>query len=313
MSGIVTLGETMGLFAATSIGSLAHVEAFRLGIGGAESNVAIGLARLGATATWIGRVGPDEVGDLVRRELLAEGVGLRLTVDDSAHTGMMVKSRRTAQHSRVVYYRAGSAGSRLSPADIDSDLIAGADVLHITGITPALSPSAAAAVERALTVAVSASVPVSFDVNHRSALWSADEASVVYRSLAARATIVFAGLDEAMLLAEGDSAAELAAGIAALGPQEVVIKLGAAGCYGLIDGTPFLVPAVRVEAIDTVGAGDAFVAGYLAERSAGADARARLTTGVQAGAFACLGLGDWESLPTRSDLELLARDEPVQR
>jgi 2-dehydro-3-deoxygluconokinase len=313
VSGVVTLGETMGLFTASSIGSLTHAEQFRLGIGGAESNVAIGLARLGTASTWIGRVGADEVGDLILRELRAEGVSLRATTDAAAQTAVMVKNRRTAHTTRVLYYRAASAGSRLSPEDIDAGLIAEADVLHITGITPALSKSAAAAVSHAIDLAESAGVPVSFDVNHRTALWSVARASEVYRSLAARATIVFAGLDEAAMLSEGSSAADFAVGIAALGASEVMIKLGRDGCFALIDGHTFTVPAIPVDAIDTVGAGDAFVAGYLAERCAGAVPMARLQTGVEAGAFACLGLGDWESLPTRGDLALLARDEPVER
>jgi 2-dehydro-3-deoxygluconokinase len=313
VSGVVTLGETMGLFTASSIGSLTHAEQFRLGIGGAESNVAIGLARLGTASTWIGRVGADEVGDLILRELRAEGVSLRATTDAAAQTAVMVKNRRTAHTTRVLYYRAASAGSRLSPEDIDAGLIAEADVLHITGITPALSESAAAAVSHAIDLAESAGVPVSFDVNHRTALWSVARASEVYRSLAARATIVFAGLDEAAMLSDGSSAADFAVGIAALGASEVMIKLGREGCFALIDGHPFTVPAIPVYAIDTVGAGDAFVAGYLAERCAGALPMARLQTGVEAGAFACLGLGDWESLPTRGDLALLARDEPVER
>jgi 2-dehydro-3-deoxygluconokinase len=313
VSGIVTLGETMGLFAATAIGSLTHVDTFRLGIGGAESNVAIGLSRLGTPATWIGRVGSDEIGELVLRELRAEGVELVITVDKEAPTGLMVKSRRTAKHTRVVYHRASSAGSRLSSSDFGEHHIAGANGLHVTGITPALSRSAAAAVDRAVELATVAGVAVSFDVNHRSALWPAATASIAYRSLAERATVVFAGLDEARMISDGDSPEELAAGIAALGPTEVIIKLGEKGCYALIDGTEYSVAAVPIDAVDTVGAGDAFVAGYLAERSAGAPVLARLETAVHAGAFACLGIGDWESLPTRADLELLARTEPVDR
>lgn len=315
MTGVVTLGETMGLFSAASIGALSHVDSFRLGMGGAESNVAIGLARLGVAATWIGRVGADEVGDLVRRELLAEGVALRMRVDDTAPTGMMVKNRRTANHTRVLYYRAGSAGSHLAPEDVDADLVGGADILHVTGITPALSASAAAAIDRAIDVAHEAGVPVSFDVNHRSALWSTDRASGVYRSIAARASIVFAGLDEARMLVDDDNddAPRLASAIAALGPREVIVKLGHRGCHALIDGASFTVPAIRVDVVDTVGAGDAFVAGYLAERLGGSPPEARLATAVQAGAFACLGLGDWESLPTRSDLALLTREDPVDR
>lgn len=313
MSGVVTLGETMGLFAATSPGALAHVDGFRLGIGGAESNVAIGLARLGTPATWIGRVGADELGDLVRREIRAEGVDVVAITDPGAATGLMIKSARTPAHTRVRYYRSASAGSRLSPDDLDPELIARADIVHVTGITPALSASAAATVDRALDLARDAGIPVSFDVNHRSALWDADRAALVYRSIAARATIVFAGLDEAGMLADGSDAAELARGIAALGPAQVVIKLGADGCHALLDGATFDVRAIPVVPVDTVGAGDAFVAGYLAELLAGVPPRARLEVAVRAGAFACLGPGDWESLPSHDDLRLLERTDPVSR
>ncbi|CAN5471801.1 hypothetical protein BH09ACT4_BH09ACT4_24110 [soil metagenome] len=150
---VVTLGETMGLFSATATGSLAQVEGFRLGIGGAESNVAIGLARLGTPATWIGRVGADEVGDRVLRELRAEGVETRGPVDRSAPTGLMIKSRPAGHLVRFVYHRAGSAGSRLSPEDVEPAIVSAAALLHVTGITPALSPSAAAAVDRAIELA----------------------------------------------------------------------------------------------------------------------------------------------------------------
>ena len=313
MTGVVTLGETMGLFAATSPGALAHVDGFRLAIGGAESNVAIGLARLGTPARWIGRVGADELGDLVRRELRAEGVDVVARTDPEAATGLMIKSARTPTLTRVRYYRAGSAGSRLSPDDIDAELIRGADVLHVTGITPALSASAAAAVDLALDLAEDAGIPVSFDVNHRSALWDVDRAAPVYRAIAARASIVFAGLDEAALLADGGTAGDLARGIAEHGPTQVVVKLGADGCHALIDGTEFDVPAIPVTPVDTVGAGDAFVAGYLAELLRGAEPLSRLAIAVRAGAFACLGPGDWESLPTRDDLRLLESGDPVAR
>jgi 2-dehydro-3-deoxygluconokinase len=313
MSGVVTLGETMGLFTAATPGSLSHVDHFRLGIGGAESNVAIGLARLGTPATWIGRIGDDEIGALVRREIQAEGVEAIAIVDPGAATGLMVKSRRTPDHSRVTYYRAASAGSRLAPGDATADVIASADLLHVTGITPALSASASAAIDIAIDIAREAGVPVSFDVNHRHALWNAERAAPVYRAIAARATVLFAGLEEAALLVAGDSAAELARGLAALGPNQVVVKLGGDGCHALIDGDAIDVAAIPVAPVDTVGAGDAFVAGYLAELLAGSNPAARLSTAVRAGAFACLGAGDWESLPSRSDLELFDGGDPVSR
>lgn len=311
MSGVVTLGETMGLFAAGGRGGAG--DAFTLRIGGAESNVAIGLVRLGIPAAWIGRVGADVAGDLVARELRAEGVQYRRVTDTSAPTGLMVKTRPYGTTTRVDYHRRGSAGSMLAPEDVDADLVRAADLLHITGITPALSSSAAAAVDFAVDVAVSAGIRISFDVNHRARLWSDGSYRDVYRRLAAHADVLFAGDDEAALLVDGSTPEALARGLADLGPTQVVIKLGAAGSVSLIDGDLFDVPAVPIAAVDTVGAGDAFAAGYLAELLAGLPPAERLATATRAGAFACLGHGDWESLPHRADLDLTGDGDPVLR
>lgn len=313
MPGVVTLGETMALFSAVDAGSLAQVDDFRLSFGGAESNVAIGLVRLGTPATWIGRVGADDTAARVLRELRAEGVSVSATVDPDAPTGLMIKSRFGPQLVRVLYHRRGSAGGRLSPADIKPELIRSAGLLHVTGITPALSPSASAAIEYAMDVAVEAGTPISFDVNHRASLWSANAATDCYRRIASRATIVFAGDDEARILVEGDDPLALATALCELGPREAVIKLGAQGCVAFIDGVAYRQAAVAVDVVDTVGAGDAFVAGYLSELLAGADPRARLRTAVRSGAFACLGPGDWESFAHRSNLGLLTGGDPVSR
>jgi len=140
---LVTLGETMALFTADRVGPLRHATTMRVGIAGAESNVAIGVRRLGHPAAWIGRVGSDELGQLVLGRLRAERVEVdAAVVDPEAPTGLMVKEHRTADLARVVYYRRGSAGSRLAPGDLDEARIRGARVLHLTGITPALSASA---------------------------------------------------------------------------------------------------------------------------------------------------------------------------
>lgn len=308
---VVTIGETMGLFTATTAG--ARPETFRRGIGGAESNVAIGLARLGRHSAWLGRLGDDAAGDLVERELRAEGVQSFAIRDAGAPTGLMVKSQPVPGHSRVDYHRVASAGSRLTPDDIDPELIASAELLHVSGITLALSTSAAAAVEHAVTLAVAAAVPVSFDLNHRSRLWGDRSPVAAYRSIAERATVLFAGEDEAALLVSGANATEQAEQLAQLGAPQVLVKRGADGCVALIDGRAFAVDAVPVAVIDTVGAGDAFAAGYLAELLEGLDAGARVVTAVRCGAFACLGAGDWESLPHRRDLGLLDAFEPVVR
>jgi 2-dehydro-3-deoxygluconokinase len=299
MSGLFTFGETMGLVAADGIGSLEYARSFSFGIGGAESNVAIGVARLGQRATWLGRIGSDATGDLIVRRLRAEQVRT-LALRDDAFTGLMVKFRRSGEYLHVDYHRAGSAGSRLGPADIPAAELESADIVHVTGITPALSDSARAAVFQAVETARAAGVIVSVDVNYRAKLWSRFDAGPALRDLVSRADVAFAGPDEATLFV-GESAP--VDGLAALGPREVVVKDGARGCEALIDGVRFSLPALPVRVVDPVGAGDAFVAGYLAERLAGATPRERLQTAVAAGAFAVTVPGDCEGLPSRADLE----------
>jgi len=310
---VVTLGETMGLLRATSVGSLEHVSDFALHIGGAESNVAIGVARLGRPAVWIGRVGDDGIGRRVLRELRAEGVTADAVVDPEACTGLMLKETPTAGSTRVLYYRAGSAGSRLDVADLDLDRIAAAGVLHVTGITLALSDSAEAAVLAAVDAAAAAGVPVSFDVNYRAALWRDRDPRAIYRRVAERSAIVFAGADEAELLVGTGSPAALAARIADLGPTQAIVRLGEAGCVASIDGKALVAPAEPITPLDTVGAGDAFVAGYLVALLDGLAPAARLHQAARCGAFACLGPGDWESLPRRADLDAFGSGDPVIR
>jgi 2-dehydro-3-deoxygluconokinase len=305
MSGLFTFGETMGLVAADGIGPLTYARSFSFGIGGAESNVAVGVARLGGEATWLGRVGADSAGDLIIARLTAAGVRTLARRDD-AFTGLMVRYRRSGAFAHVDYHRAGSAGSRLSPADIPAAELAGASVLHVTGITPALSETARAAVFQAVETAKSAGVPVSVDVNYRSKLWSRFDAAPVLRDLVTRADLVFAGPAEAALFVDR---ADPLTSLAALGPAEVVLKDGARGCEALIDGERHTVLALPVTVIDPVGAGDAFVAGYLTERMAGATPAIRLTTAIAAGAFAVTVPGDCEGLPDRDELAALTGDD----
>jgi 2-dehydro-3-deoxygluconokinase len=299
--GLFTFGETMGLVAADGIGPLAHAKSFSFGIGGAESNVAIGVARLGGAATWLGRVGPDATGALIAQRLTASGVRT-LAITGPPFTGLMVRHRRSGEFTHVDYHRAGSAGSRLTPADIPAAELTGAQVVHVTGITPALSEGARAAVFQSVETARSAGVPVSIDVNYRAKLWSRYDAAPVLRDLVSRADIVFASPDEAELFVDpGDPVAALAK----LGPSEVIVKDGGNGCRALIDGVPFTLGALKLTVVDPVGAGDAFVAGYLAERLAGAPAEARLGTAIAAGGFAVTVPGDCEGLPDRDELDAL--------
>ncbi len=314
MSGVVTLGETLALMASTGFGPLQHERTMTLGIGGSESNVAIGLSRLGAEVTWIGKVGADSLGDLVLREISAEGIRVIGVRDTEAPTSLMVKERRTPTDTHVWYYRRDNAGGRLRSTEFDPGLIRDASLLHVTGISPALSEGMSETVFEAIRVAKDAGVAVSFDLNFRGKLWSREQARESYLALIPQADIVFAGDDEAAIaVGAADSPLELAHRLVELGASEAIIKLGARGAVALVDGREYAREAVKVTPVDTVGAGDAFVAGYLAEYLLGADVDTRLTTAVTTGAYACLFPGDWEGAPRRHELSLLNGDEPVSR
>ena len=310
--GLVSLGETMGLLVQTTPGVPRSGEQMFFGIGGSESNVAIGVRRLGVPATWIGRIGDDPAGALILRELRAERVEVVAAVDP-APTGLMIRWRPAAQRGRVEYYRRASAGAHLCEADIPDELIAGAAAFHTSGITLALGPDPAAAATRGMDVARAAAVPVSFDLNFRRALWTEAEAAPALTAAVRRADVVFAGLEEAAIVAGGSEPLEAALALEALGPRQVLIKLGAEGCLARIDGSTYEVPSPTVTVHDTVGAGDAFAAGYLAELIAGAEPAGRLATAVAAGAWAVTVSGDWEGAPDRRALGLLEQTEPVIR
>lgn len=310
MTRVVTLGETMALARTTEIGSLRHASGLALGIGGAESNVAVGLQRLGIDAAWLGRVGDDPLGERIARELRGEGLDVLALVDGGAPTGLMIKERPSAASTAVHYYRRGSAGSRLAPDDLPAGCIEDADLLHVTGITPLLSDTARSTVLAAVERARAAGIPVSFDINYRSALAAAEIAGPVLREIAERATLVFGGVEELDLLGPDATPSLLAAGAA-----QVVVKRGSEGAAvftpeGLTEALGFV-----IEPLDTVGAGDAFVAGYLSAWLEDLRAEDALVRGNACGAMACLVPGDWEAAPTRRDLErfLAGGGDPVRR
>lgn len=314
--GLVTLGETLGLLVAEEIGPLPLARRMTLSMAGAESNVAIGVARLGVGATWIGRVGEDPVGDLVERQLRAEEV--RCYVHrDPAPTAIMLRERRTATATTVLYYRHGSAGSHLAPEDLPDGVVESAEILHVTGITPALGAGPAAAVRAAVGRARRAGVRVSVDLNFRARMWDAATAAPVFRELVASADIVLAAEEEAAIALGPDFADagpdRLAAGLEELGPTEVIVKRGPRGATALIDGEQLDAEAVPVDAVDPVGAGDAFAAGYLAYHIIGAEPAERLSVAATAGAFAVTAPGDWEALPRPHELPLLTAQEGVTR
>lgn len=304
---LLAIGETMAALSSPFIGPMRRARSLDLRIAGAESTVAIGASRLGVRAAWLGRVGDDEFGALIRETLAGQGVDVSgVVVDPEAPTGLMFKERRTSAATRVSYRRADSAGSRLCPADIDPAQVRAAGAIHVTGITPALSGSAREAVRAAVGEARAAKTLVSVDLNHRASLWADRDATAEYRWLVANADIVFATESEARLVLPAPSGDHLARGLGELGPRTVLIKRGADGATAFVDGAVLEADVFGVEEVDPVGAGDAFAAGWLAETLAGAAPAQRLRTAAAAGAFAVTVDGDWEGLPVRDELSLLS-------
>jgi 2-dehydro-3-deoxygluconokinase len=302
MTDVLTLGETMA--ALRSTGPLRLGGGMHLSIAGAESNVAIGLARLGHEVSWVGVTGADEPGELVRRTLRAEGVDLgSARIEPDAPTGLILFESRLSDLVRVSYYRTGSAGSRLSRTDVRA-AFAGTRprVLHVTGITCALGAEPLAAVEEAVATARAAGVTVCLDVNYRARQWPVERAAAALRPLLPLVDVLVASDDELPVVSGStDPVRELRdAGIA-----EVVVKHGAAGATSHTASGVVHRPARSVTAVDVVGAGDAFVAGFLSGVLDEMDPAARLDRAVTVGAFAVASRGDWEGLPTRADLPLL--------
>ena len=304
-SRILTLGETLGV-AVTPVGRPLRSAAYAdLHTAGAESTVAIGLSRLGLSSCWLGVVGADEIGARVLRDLSAEGVDTSsVRVDGSATTAFMLRELRTAELTRVTYYRTDSAGSRLTPADVDAAFDAFRPTLvHLTGITPALSETACAAAEHAVLRARNAGVEVSIDVNHRPTLPGSGRAIETMRRLVPQSDVVFVGDDELHVLVAETQPEPAAAALSTMGVVEVVLKRGAAGALARVDGTIHRIDGMRVRVADVIGAGDSFVAGYLAARGYDLEVAERLRWGTVCAARTVGTHGDWEGLPTRSELD----------
>ncbi|MFI6230639.1 sugar kinase [Micromonospora echinospora] len=302
---LLTLGESM--VSLRSTGPLAAGGSLTMHLAGAESNVAVGVARLGHRAAWVGRVGADEFGEYVLRQLRAEGVGVDGVIrDPDRPTGLMILERRTADLTRAEYRRAGSAGSALCADDLRAPLATGARLLHLTGITPALSGTARAATEWAAETAAKSGIPVCLDVNYRARLWSRDAARAALTPLADHVSIVVASADELDLLGEpGADESTVVADLFRRGVHTVLVKLGADGARAHTRDGVRHAGALAVTAVDTVGAGDAFTAGYLSGWFDGLDLASRLRRAATLGAFAVSSPGDWEGLPRRAELSLL--------
>jgi 2-dehydro-3-deoxygluconokinase len=302
---VVTFGESMALFRADPAEPLRTAHRFSRSIAGAESNLAIGLCRLGCAAGWFGRVGDDPLGLGILGTLRAEDVDVsRAIVDDAAPTGLLVRDTHAERRIDVVYARLGSAGSRLSPSDLDRDYLSSARVLHVTGITPALSPTAHAATAEAVRIASEAGVVVSFDPNLRRRLWP-DMAAArrALLPLIERSQIVLVGHAEATLLTGQETPVAAAQWLVDHGVTTVAVKLGADGALGFGGGHSYHGRALAVHPVDPIGAGDAFDAAFLCAWLRGADVSECVDEGNLAAGLSIQVCGDIEGLPYRREMD----------
>lgn len=314
---VITFGESMVVFSPNNNGPLRHVHTFNKSLGGAESNFASAVAKLNHSVGWFSRVSDDEFGRFVISAIKAEGVDTsRVIFDKENPTGLLFKERYQRSNPNVYYYRKNSAASNLSEKDIDEEYIKQAKILHLTGITPALSESCKNTVYRAIEIAKANNVLVSFDPNIRLKLWNIDEARKVLVDIASKADIVMPGLDEGELLLGLTDKNEICDYFLGKEAKIVVVKLGAEGCYIKDKKEGVKVPGYNVSDLiqDTAGAGDGFAAGFISGYLDNLSLKeiGEYANGV--GAMATLVQGDMEGYPYYEQLlEFIGKKQGIER
>ncbi|MCX4759783.1 sugar kinase [Streptomyces sp. NBC_01275] len=306
MSGpaVVCIGETMAVLSPTDTAPLARQTTLALTVGGAESNVACGLAALGHRVAWLSRVGDDPLGRRVLDELTAHGVDVSgVAVDPGRPTGVYFKDPGP-ERTGAYYYRRDSAATLMGPELAGLPFLRSARVVHLSGITPALSDRCADLVAEIVARRAVPGPMVSFDVNHRPALWRhrPAEAAPVLLELARGADVVFVGRDEAETLWGAGKAEEIRD---LLRPASlVVVKDAAHGATSYArDGEETFVPTPASRVVERIGAGDAFAAGYLAALLEDRDAIQRLRLGHLMAAASLRTHGDVPAVPPRRELD----------
>jgi 2-dehydro-3-deoxygluconokinase len=313
VSRLVAIGEPLAVFTAASTGPVRIGDHFRIGLGGAECNVAVACRRLGVAAAVIGVVGDDPLGGALLRALRADHVDVSgIAVEPGGFTGIMVKEMRTAGRVRIGYARSGSAGSGIAPRHLAPAVLDGATILHSTGVTASFGGPARAAMAEAGVRVQSAGGLVSFDVNCRSRLWpDLDVARDALRLLVSGADVVFLGVAEAVVLLGHADPERVLSEMAALGPSQVVFRSeGLASA--LVEGELTSMPGTAAVVVDPVGAGDAFAAGYLSELMRGEPVLTRLRTAHALGRWAVTTHGDHDGLPYRDELSAYDGDDVVR-
>lgn len=302
---IVAIGEAMVEFNQVRGGD---GRTYLQGFGGDTSNALIAAARQGARCAYVTRVGDDDFGRLLLELWRREGVDARhVGIDAEAPTGIYFVRHGERGHS-FSYRRAGSAASRMQPADVPVELLRNTAALHVSGISQAISASARDCVAHAIVLARAAGARVSYDPNLRLSLWSIELAREVVRATIAQCDEFLPSLDDLRALSGLEQPADIVAWSHDQGARSVVLKAGDRGAW-VSDGTRCVaIPAYRVASVDATGAGDCFDGSYLARRVAGDDALTAARWACAAAALATTGYGAVDPLPTVPAIERLLQE-----
>lgn len=313
MTSLITFGETSAVFVAGEIGRMRYCRDFTIRPGGAEATVAVGVHRLGFETAWISALGQDEMGHYIRNLVAGEGVDVsRVTMNPEKSTAILLRERLPGGDARHFYYRNDSAFSNYRPDMLDERYIASARMLHITGISPALSSSCDAACWAAIAIARANGVKISFDPNVRLALWTPEKARRGLERYMAIADFVFPGLEDMQMLYGPLSVADALARLGDLGCRNIAMKTGDGDVVVSIDGEVTTLPVERVEyPVDLMGAGDAFAAGVIAgilkDWSLGDAAK----LGIVVASLAIQMPGNIEAMPTWDEVDRKMRGGQV--
>jgi 2-dehydro-3-deoxygluconokinase len=302
---VVTFGEAMTMFIANQPGALHEVSQFTRELAGAETNVAIGLARLGLSAGWASKLGNDAFGKFVLDRMKNENVNIdHVWFDDKYPTGFQLKSKVLEGDPEVQYFRKGSAASHLNIADFKEEYFLAAKHMHMTGIPLAISEEAREFANHALAFMKKNGRTVSFDTNLRPSLWSSQEEMVKHINEAAfQADYVLPGIAEGEILTGFNDPRDIASFYLDRGVKLVVIKLGGAGAFYKTTSEEGTVPGFKVEKIiDTVGAGDGFAVGVISGLLDGLNIKEAVIRGNAIGSLAVQAPGDNDGYPTKDKL-----------
>ncbi len=315
---LCTIGESMVAMVPQQVGTIRYVKDFEAKVAGAESNVAIGVSKLGHSATWLSKIGQDELGQIILHRIRGEGVNVsQVLYHTEKPTGVMFKQIDAQHNTSVFYYRKHSAFSSILKEEITQEMISAltsAKVIHLTGITVALGENCREVVKEVIRLGKEAGCRLSFDPNIRLKLWTEEEAREHLLPLLPEFDIMLIGDDEGQILFGTRDPHKIIETLQNMGVTTIAVKQGAKGAVVAQGKEIVTIPPESVTVVDTVGAGDAFASGFLSAVLEDKPIEECGRWGAVMGAFAVSSYGDTEGLPDRVGLEnALSEEESIFR